>query len=572
MDFDLELERARSVHRSGGIAEAIPIYERILQTEPDHPEALSLLGIAKLQTGCAADALSLLERAAALAPDQAKIQNNLGIALLSVGRLAEAITRFRAAGELDPALADAPYNLGNAFRASNRLEDAKRAYREALRINPAHAAANNNLGSVLQALDDMAAAVEQYRTAARNAPQSPEFLSNLVAALEALNRTEEAEREARELLRTAPDFPIARLMQARLDRRGGRLEAARTLLEPAIASEPAPAELCPLLYEQARVLDELGEYQGAFAACTRAKEVRGHLPDAARWDLAEYPRHVARYHAWFTAERIASIPGSPGYDTASPVFLVGFPRSGTTLIEQMLATHPGVATTGERTPLDRLSLARRPEGGSGMDLPDRLAALTAEDLNGYRRQYFEIADDVIGAPLGNRTLIDKMPLNIVELGVANWLFPCCKVIVALRDPRDAVLSCYMQNFQMNRAMQQFSSLEGAARLYAGVMGLWRHYRNILTMPWLEYRYEDLVSSPQATVTELLEFIGEKWNNAVDRYAEQAAENRIRTPSYEAVTRPIHSRAVGRWRNYEADLRPILPILEPFVDAFGYEPS
>lgn len=572
MAVEAELAQARDIHRQGKISEAVPVYERILQEQPEHPEALHLLGVAKLQTGEPKAALQLLERAVAFAPENAKIQNNLGTVLLALGRPAEAADRFRAAAKCNSEFADAQFNLGNALGSMGTTEEASAAYREALRIDPGHGAASNNLGAIHQGRGEPQAAAELYRNALDSAPQSVEFRSNLVAALEMLNRLEEAEQEAQELLRAAPEFPIARLMRARLDRRAKRPEAARDGLQAAIDSAPPHSVMVPLYFEMARVLDELGDYGGAFEACGRAKEARGKLPDAARWNLDSYPEKVARQSAWFTAGRMASIPAVPGPQGAAPVFFVGFPRSGTTLMENVLGAHPGFATTGERSPLDRVFNESEDRIGRAIALPDDLATLTPDEIEVLQQKFFEIGEEVVGGRLESRILLDKMPLNITELGVANWLFPHSRAIVALRDPRDVVLSCYMQNFSLNRAMQQFLTLEGAARFYAQVMALWLQLRELLTMPWHEYRYEDLVADFDGTVAGVLDFLGVPWDESVQQFADHAKTTQISTPSYEAVAQPIHSRAAGRWRNYERELAPILPILEPFVKEFGYEPS
>lgn len=572
MNIEAEIDKARSLHRQGKAAAAIPIYQAVLQEHPNHPEALHLLGVAALQSGDPKRAHVLLDRAAKLAPDNSKIQNNLGSVLLSLGQVSEAVDRLHEAIQHDPDFTDAYYNLGTALVSQQKIEEASDAYRNALRIDPTHAAANNNLGVIHRAHGDLLKALELHRNALDANPRSIEFRSNLVGVLEALNRVEEAEKEAEELLRTAPDFSIARLMRARLDRRAGQLEAARTGLQAALASSPHHTVTVPLYFEMARVLDGLGDYTGAFEAITRAKDTRRRFSDAPRWDLTSYPALVTRRREWFTAGRMTSIPDISGSPGDKPIFFVGFPRSGTTLMENCLAAHPKFVTTDERSPLDRVFFESESDLGRGIDLPDDLVALTGDEINLIRRKFFEIGEQVIGAPLGARILIDKMPLNIVNLGIANWLFPDGRAIVALRDPRDVVLSCYMQNFRLTHAMQQFLNLENAARFYVQVMELWLHYREILTIPWIEYRYEDLIDDFEGTMRRILNFVGVPWSDEVTRFQDQARRKEIRTPSYEAVTEPINRKAVARWRNYADQLAPVLPILEPFVREFGYDPD
>jgi hypothetical protein len=260
------------------------------------------------------------------------------------------------------------------------------------------------------------------------------------------------------------------------------------------------------------------------------------------------------------------IDTTPTDDDFSPIFFVGFPRSGTTLMEQILKQHPQLVTTDEISPLSAVvSEFRKTTSG----YPGELAKCGAEDWQQLRHYFHQVYSDRLG-DLNGRRLVDKLPLNLIHLGLANLLFPKAKVIVALRDPRDVCLSCYMQKFQINDAMINFLDLNATARSYNAVMELWLHYRQVLQIPWLEYRYESLISDFDGTVGGVLDFIGVDWDDGIYQYRDSARENLITTPSYRDVTAPIHDRAVARWQGYETELSPILPVLAPFVDKFGYE--
>jgi hypothetical protein len=153
-----------------------------------------------------------------------------------------------------------------------------------------------------------------------------------------------------------------------------------------------------------------------------------------------------------------------------------------------------------------------------------------------------------------------------------WIFPEGRVIAAIRDPRDACISCYMQRFALNPAMVNFLSLDSTVRFYAQVMGFWLEIRDRLAVPWIEYRYEDLVADFHGTTNRVLDFIGLARDESITRYAEVAKTREIRTPSHRTVTRELSDRAVGRWRNYTVQLAPYQEALAPFVQAFGYQPT
>ncbi len=570
MNIDAEIERARTLHRQGKIGDAVAVYQEVLKSRPDHPQAVHLLGVAALQTGKPADAAILLERAVSLLPNDPWPGNNLGAALLQLDRPAEAEACFRQSVAIDPGYFDGWFNLGNSLRTQKKLQEAIEAYRKALRIRPDHPSATNNLAAAYQMGGNMDAALELYRAAVRVAPGLPEPLSNLVAALELTNHLDEAQAAAVELARVAPDAPVAQLMRARTARRAGNLEHATALVDSAIAANPAPGALFPIHHEKALLLDLLGDPAGAFAALARSKHVRQTLPDAQSRNLDAYPDYLAQGARWFTRERLEAAPAPPADDRRGLVFFVGFPRSGTTLMEQILGAHPAMVTTAESSPLEKILLNADSVLGRKVALPDDFSDLGAADIAALRDRFFRIAEDVTGDDLTRKILVDKMPLNLPKLGHANWLFSNSKAIVALRDPRDVVLSCYMQQFHLNAAMHQFLDLERAARFYALVMDIWLECRGFLTMPWIEYRYEDLVADFDGTVRKVLAFIGVEWDSSVDRYAEKAMAQHIRTPSYAAVTQPISNRAVARWRIYREQLAPVLPILAPYVKEFGYD--
>lgn len=239
-------------------------------------------------------------------------------------------------------------------------------------------------------------------------------------------------------------------------------------------------------------------------------------------------------------------------------------------MEQILGAHPKIETTNENSPLTRTLHDIRKL--SNMELSEALGTLTDDRIASLRKEFLENARHITGSDLNGIQLVDKFPFNILELGPIQFLFPRARALVALRDPRDTCLSCFMQQFAMNQGMVHFLSLETTARLYCAVMELWLHYRETLSIRWIEYRYEDLVADFEGTVGRVLDFLDLPWDESVNRYADHAKTRPIMTPSRVAVTQAIDNRAVSRWRKYADRLAPIQPMLEPFVLEFGYEPS
>ncbi|HEV2867529.1 MAG TPA: sulfotransferase, partial [Allosphingosinicella sp.] len=243
------------------------------------------------------------------------------------------------------------------------------------------------------------------------------------------------------------------------------------------------------------------------------------------------------------------------------VFLVGFPRSGTTLLDTILMGH-GQTHVLEEIPLLERVMAQ--VGGM-----ERLADLDAAEIGRLREVYFASLDETAPPPLG-ATVIDKLPLNILGAPLIHRLFPDARFIFALRHPCDVALSCFTQGFELNDAMANFLEIEATAELYDKVMTFWQRCRDTLPLRVFELRYENLVADAEGAVRPLLEFLGLEWDPAVlDHHRTAAARGVISTPSYNQVTQRLYRHASGRWSAYREQLAPALPLLLPWARRFGY---
>jgi len=198
-----------------------------------------------------------------------------------------------------------------------------------------------------------------------------------------------------------------------------------------------------------------------------------------------------------------------------------------------------------------------------------LNTLSEDELQSLRAAYRQAGTQQARDPVEGVRLIDKNPLNLVEMAFVRRVFPEARVIMLLRDPRDVCLSCFTQLFRLNSAMAWFTSLADTARHYAAVMDLWQHYQTVLGLNVLELRYEDFVKDLEGHARDMFAFLDEDWDADVLRYHEQSSRHYISTPSYEGVTAAPYSSSIGRWRNFSHQLQPVLPVLQPFVDLFDY---
>jgi hypothetical protein len=246
------------------------------------------------------------------------------------------------------------------------------------------------------------------------------------------------------------------------------------------------------------------------------------------------------------------------------VFLLGFPRSGTTLLERVMDAHPDMEAMPERDCL------LDPENDL-TSLPDalgRLATLNGGDLAQHRKAYWDRVLVNWKAP-SRRIFIDKMPLNTVSLCLIAKLFPNAKILFAVRDPRDVVLSCFRRRFGMTAQMFELLSLENAARYYDRVMKLAAIYREKLTLDLHQIRYEDMVGDFEREMLKVCTFLGAEWSDAMLHFAQNMSAKNIGTPSARQVARGLYAQGIGQWRRYAAQMEPVLPLLAPWIERFGY---
>jgi hypothetical protein len=251
--------------------------------------------------------------------------------------------------------------------------------------------------------------------------------------------------------------------------------------------------------------------------------------------------------------------------------LAGFPRTGTTLLEQVLDSHPGLVSSDEREAFGRdIFPAMWLTDKTPLPTAEALDAIPAERLANQRARYLNYMAAALNEPIANRVHLDKNPTMTLMLPGMLRLFPETKLLIALRDPRDVVISCFMQYLPLNTNSVCFLTLERTARRYAHDLGIWLKFRKILTTPWLEIRYEDCVADLEREARRTLEFLGLPWDPAVLDYRERLKTKAVSSPTYEAVSKPLYTTAIGRWKHYRKFLEPCLPILQPLVEAFGYE--
>lgn len=528
------IKRAVMALQRGARQEALQLANSILEGFGPEPNALMVLASLRAQAGETAPAIELLERARALMPGHVHVLVNLAALYRSGGRLAEARATLEAALKVEPRFAIAHNNLGNVYSDLGEQQAAHRCYQRAAELDPGYA----------------------------------DPLARLARMAEERHQLEAAEQFARRALQLAPKDSLALLTLARVRLRQDDLTQAAALLQQ-LLDEPGLAlthRVLALGY-LGEAYDRLERYAEAFAAFTAANELQQEQYAATfkreRGPLT--PSGIARLTSFVEHSDCAAWRAAPAAPL-TPVFLVGFPRSGTTLLDQMLASHPRVTTLEERDTL----LDAAGELLQGSEALARWPQLGDAEITRLRELYWQRVRSALGASPVREVFIDKQPLNAALLPLIQRLFPSAHIILALRDPRDVLLSCYQQRFGMNAAMYQLLRLDTASAYYDAVMQLVSVSRARLPLAVHPVKYEDVVEDFETTLRTVLAFLGLPWHEAVRGYAQTARERSISTPSAAQVVRPLYRSARGRWRNYRDFLAPHLGALAPWVREYGYE--
>lgn len=417
--------------------------------------------------------------------------------------------------------------------------------------------------------------VEHYLQQAVKQPDATAVACAKLADLyERLRRLPEAAELVERALTLDPACPEAWLVRARLGRMAGQLETAEIELRTLLA-KPFPDLWIrgQSLYELGINLDLQEKYDDAMTAFLEAKALLCPKPDPHQAEAEAQSARMKSNESQISAEMLRRwAENAPALGPPHRLaMLCGHPRSGTTLLEQVLDGHPDIVSVEESNSFleDAIGLLKR-DLPTNAPLVPTLEAATLPRLQASRANYFRYLELAHGNPFAGRLVIDKNPVMTSHLEAFVRLLPEIKFLVALRDPRDVVLSSFMQPHRLRDAKAASVSLAVTVEYYAGMMGHWLALKPLLPAPWLEVRYEDMVADLEPVARKTLDFLGVPWNDRVLAFQETAKKKIVRSPTYADVTKPVYQRARGRWRHYQKYFEPYLARLEPFVKAFGYE--
>lgn len=544
-DADRQVESAFERHKRGDLEHAHGVYRRVLAAFPRHAHALHYLGLIAQQTGHSREAATLLQQSIAVAPGDARAHNHLGQVYVALGDKRAATESFEKALEIDPDHVDSLNNYANVIKVRDLLQ-AVSLYRRALTLNPQAVLTTYNLAIALKENDEAEEAERLLRRVIELEPRHVRAHHSLASLLEQRGRFDEAVGHYLEVRRHDPRHvgSLASLFGiGSYEPDESMVKAARELIH---APHTGSDDLIKLHHGLGKHLDRAGRYEEAFAHFAASKAiVRQQAPD---FDVAATARNFDRLMKVFTREEIAR-RASAASDSRRPVFIVGMPRSGTTLAEQILASHPQVYGAGELVDMPRIVKSLRP------DYPECVPGMGDAALSELGAQYLRTIES--RAPAEVLRVTDKMPVNFMHLGMIATLFPHARIVHCRRDARDVGLSCFIELFQLEHGYT--ADLATFGRYFLQYERLMSHWLQALPMPLHELRYERMVADPEGQSRALVAHCGLEWDAACLDF--HSTERSVRTPSRWQVRQPVYSRSSGRWRNYEAQLAPLLRVLQ-----------
>jgi len=526
----------------------------------------TLLGMSKVN-----EDRELLLQALKKEPDSSEILFKLGDVDLRKGALESAGKWLIRAADADPDNPEIRIQLCEVLEGLNRVGKAIEQYQIIISIEPNNFTAHSRLAALLGRARQYEDAAFHFDYACRIRPDSADCYACLATIYELLNKWEDALEAAMSAIAINGEHALALSVLARIRAQQERYIEAEEILRKITKNATDDALYSRSLTDLGHVLDKQGLYHDAFQAFQAGNEAKSRLVHISAHGGNDLDRIISESVRWFNSENIRDWSSGPKFNDArrTPIFFVGFPRSGTTLVEQILNQNPDIVTSSEE-PFVQNVIASLPQlSGSNKPYPDSMADIKDEHIPGIREAYWRFAAASLANLKNDSLLVDKLPMNMLAIGFISRIFPDSPILVAIRDPRDVCLSCFMQGFEANIAMSRFLSMESTVGFYVRLMNLWMHFTDVLPINYFQYRYEDLVEDFDTTTREIFSFLDLEYPENASAYHKAAEKREIYTPSYRDVVKPIYKHRAARWKNYERYLEPYLDQLQPFLKRYGY---
>ena len=557
-----------TLQEQGKFEGALMAYKKAISIKPNYAEAYNNLGNTLLEQGEPAGAISSYKKAISIDSNYAEANYNMGFALSSINKPEEAIVAYNNAISIKPNYSEAYCNLGNAYKEIGKLNEAIDFYRNAISINPKYAQVYNNLGKVFQEQDKLELAMDAYKKATSLKLEYSEAWTNGAEALEKWNKLDELDdwlKQAHKNFKIVPS-DISYFQSKFLWRIKKRKEALK-LISTINLKTVSENRKQGFLNLKAKCFESSQNFSKAYDCFLEmnllAKKSNTYLNSNSDKFFANTKNQLEQLKLKLTSRATDSEDNG---ETISPIFLVGFPRSGTTLMDTILRSHSKIEVLEEKPTVVAAKAAIRKNGYN--EIHNKVFSI--DIISEARSSYIKEFRKHIKSSDTNSVYIDKLPLNLIEVPLINQLFPSAKFILALRHPFDTILSCWMQDFEINAAMANMVDLDRIVDLYCIAMETFKICRSEYNLNVHTIRYEDLLEDLKGESSALLTFLDLTWETKMEDYRATALKRgRINTPSYSQVSQPIYKEAKYRWVNYKEYLDKYSDQIEPWIQEFGY---
>lgn len=530
---------------SGGRhAEALSYFTKAVEGNPSNAEALYRQGVTLQSLGDLGGAKNAYRQAVKVRPDYFEALNNLGHILGEQGEYEESLRLFKTLALMKPDSAEVRNNLGVVYESMGKLVEAEAAYRKTLELEPSFLETRNHLGFLLAGEGRTAEALECFQEVRELEPGNETALAGQTGVLEKMGRIDDAYSAIEPAIQAGSVSPDVVLAYCKIMLRKGDPQTAIPVAEKVLANGQLPPKgIADMNFALGDLYDKVGDYAAAFPHFEAA-----NTASPCTYKHESHVQYIDRIIQSTTAETISSTENDAG-SSGQLIFILGMPRSGTSLVEQILSSHPDVFGAGELNFMGDIASSSPLPGNPGIHYPDFMGKLERSDISAMARRYLESMAAVTD---GSPAVTDKMPHNYLYMGLITLLFPAAKIIHISRSPLDNCLSLYFHSFN---AMHSYSTdLRLLGEYYKEYLRLMSHWRALPGLRFLDIRYEDIVDNLEKCTRELLDYCALDWSEECLDFHNSGRF--VKTPSYDQVRRPIYTSSVGRWRHYRDFIAPL----------------
>ncbi len=564
-DLKNNLNFALSNIEKNNLEKASKIYKKILKKYPDNFEANFNLGTIYAKNNNLEKSVELLEKAALINPKVEKIYTSLGLIYLNLGDKEKALEKTNKAIKLNPSSSVAYNHLGLIYSNLDKVDEAIKSYSKSIELNPKNVPVNYNIGNLFKRMNDVKNSEKYFNNTLELDPKHLPAYNNLLELYDISNQNEKFKKLLEKSETNLGTNATIDLFKSKLFYKLKKFEDVVQILEKIKFEEDENFKENSRLELIAKSHDQLGNFKESYYFFKQNNDLskKTDKNNANKEIFTELINKRIKYFSKLNFKEWEIEQKDD--DLKDPIFLIGFPRSGTTLLDTILRSHPSINVLEEKPIVDKYIEKLDIKIDSNFDiLKSSNSSLKKEMRNFYFGQRNKYLND------NKKVIIDKMPLNIIYVGEIIRYFPKAKFILALRHPNDCVLSCFMQNFLLNNAMANFLNIKDSAKMYNLVMKLWEIYKSKFSLDFHTIKYEDLISNFKGSVSNLLNFLDLSWYDEVSEFYKTSQKRGIiATPSYNQVSQPLYSKSIGRWKNYKNELIEGKQYLESWIKKYGY---